>query len=66
MDFVGIVLLLLAFALLGFLVFLITTYIPMPDIFKQVLMVAVAVMAILYLLAVLTGSATFPRLSGLR
>ena len=62
MDLVGIVTALLVFALLGFLVYLIVTYIPMPAPFPQVITVAIVVLVILYLLALLTGTAHLPRL----
>lgn len=45
--------LVLVLALLGFIVYLITTYIPMPPIFKTAIYVIVAVVVILYLLRVL-------------
>ncbi len=50
----------LVFALFGFLVYLIVTYIPQVEPFKQVLIVVAVVFAILYLLALLTGQATLP------
>ena len=55
MDLVSIVVTLLAVALCGFLVYLIITYIPMPELFKQVIVVACVVLVILYLLSLLTG-----------
>lgn len=55
MDPMGLVLTILVLALVGFLVWLITTYIPMPDIFKNVIMVAVAVLIIVWLIGVLLG-----------
>jgi L-asparagine transporter-like permease len=53
MDPVGIVTAILFLALVGFLVYLIVTYIPMPEIFKQVIMVVVAVLLILYIMTLL-------------
>jgi predicted membrane channel-forming protein YqfA (hemolysin III family) len=44
--------LILTLALLGLIVYLITTYIPMPPIFKTVIYVIVAVVIILYLMRV--------------
>lgn len=44
--------LILLLAIVGFLVFLITTYIPMPQIFKTGILVLVAICVILYLLQV--------------
>ncbi len=66
MTLVGIVYALLAFALIGFLVYLIVTYIPMPDPFKQVIIVCVVILLILYLLAVLTGAGGLPPFSSVR
>jgi hypothetical protein len=45
--------LILTLALIGFLVWLIITYIPMPDAFKKVIIVIVVVLLILYILRVL-------------
>ena len=42
--------LILVIALAGFLVYLITTYIPMPEPFKLVIYVVVAIALVLYLL----------------
>lgn len=44
--------LVLTLALLGLIVYLITTYIPMPSIFKTAIYVIVAVVLILYLMRV--------------
>lgn len=44
--------LILTIALLGLIVYLITTYIPMPPVFKTVIYVIVAVILILYLMRV--------------
>ena len=46
----------LALALVGFLIYLIVTYIPMPEIFKQVIMVVIAIVVILFVLSFLLGS----------
>jgi hypothetical protein len=62
MDLAGLVVAILVIALIGFLVYLVTTYIPMPAPFKQVLIVAVVILLVLYLLALLTGGAALPRL----
>lgn len=64
MTFAGVVVTILAFALLGFLVYLIVTYIPMPPPFAQVITVACVVLIVLYLLAILTGQAGLPVLFG--
>ncbi len=45
--------LILVLALVGFIVFLITKYIPMPEPFKMVIYVIVAVVLILYVMRVL-------------
>ena len=60
MTFAGVVIAILTFALLGFLVYLIVTYIPMPAPFAQVITVACVVLIVLYLLAILTGQAALP------
>lgn len=44
--------LILVLALAGFLVYLITTYVPMPPVFKPVIYVIVAIVLILYLMRV--------------
>jgi len=62
MDLTGIVLLILALAVIGFLVHLIVTKIPMDDTFKQVIIVIIVIVVILYLLGLITGSASLPRL----
>jgi len=49
-------LLLLAIALIGFGVYLIVTYIPMPDIFKTGVTVLAIVFVLLYLFRVLGGN----------
>ena len=51
--------LVLTLALLGFVVYLVTTYIPMPPIFKTGILVLVAVLVILYLIRIL-GIADIP------
>jgi len=56
MTLVSLVVLLLSFALIGFIVYLIVTYIPMPEPFKQVIIVACVILLILYLLMMLNGS----------
>lgn len=42
--------LILTLAVVGFLVWLIVTYIPMPDLFKKVIIVIVVILVVLYLL----------------
>lgn len=50
LDFKTLIEVILEVALLGFIVWLITTYIPMPDILVKIIYVIVAVAAILWLL----------------
>jgi hypothetical protein len=50
MDFTALMYLILELGLVGFIVWLITTYIPMPDIFKKVIFVVVAIAVILFCL----------------
>lgn len=49
----GLISLVLILALVGFVVYLITTYIPMPPIFKTGIYVIVAIVVILYLIRIL-------------
>jgi hypothetical protein len=51
--------LILMLAILGFVVYLIQTYVPMPPVFKMVIYVVVAVVLILYLMRVF-GIADIP------
>jgi hypothetical protein len=51
--------LILTLALIGFVVYLLTTYVPMPPIFKTVIYVIVAIFLIIYLMAAL-GIADIP------
>lgn len=54
--------LVLVLALLGFIVYLITTYIPMPPVFKTAIYVIVAIVVILYVMRVLgIGDIPIPR-----
>jgi hypothetical protein len=62
MDIVTLVTALIVLALVGFLVYLIVTYIPMPEPFKQVITVGMVILLVLYLLALVTGHAALPRL----
>lgn len=55
MDLVSILTVILVLALIGFVVYLIRTYIPMPEIFQQVLMVVVAVLLIVWVIGMVTG-----------
>ena len=66
MNFEGILLAMLCFALIGFVAYLIITYIPMPAIMQQVFGVAVAVLCIVYLIALLFGRASLPMLPAFR
>lgn len=58
MDIVSILVTLLVIALIGFIVYLITEHIPMPPIFKQVIIVICAILIILYVISLLTGHIT--------
>lgn len=60
MSFEAVVIGILVFALLGFLVYLIVTFIPMPEPFKQAIIVGCVVLIVLYLLAILTGHSSLP------
>lgn len=51
--------LILTLAIIGFVVYLITTYVPMPPIFKTIIYVIVAIILILYLMRVF-GIADIP------
>lgn len=66
MDLTGLVLLILALALIGFLVYLITEKIPMNDTFKQLIIVVTVVFVVLYVLGAVTGNVPLPRFPGLR
>ncbi len=61
MNFEGILVAMLGFALIGFIAYLIITYIPMPDVMKQVFGVAVAVLCIMYLILFVFGRAPLPQ-----
>lgn len=63
MDLTTIVMALLVFALLGFLCYLIVTYIPMPEPFKQVIIVVLVILIILYLLGMVTGHVSLPHVA---
>lgn len=55
--------LILGLALVGFLVYLITTYIPMADPIKKVIIVIVVIVMVLYVLRVLgVGDLPVPKL----
>ncbi len=62
MDITGILLTLLLFALIGFVVYLIVTYIPMPAPFSQVIIVACVILLVIYLISIITGHASAPAL----
>jgi len=59
---IGLVLLVLVLAAIGFLVHLITTKIAMDDTFKQLIQLAVVVVVVLYLLGVIVGRLPLPSL----
>jgi hypothetical protein len=56
----SILVMVLLFALVGFVVWLIVTYIPMPPPFPQVIIVACVVLLVLYLISIITGHSTMP------
>jgi len=60
---IGLVLLVLVLAVVGFLVHLITTKIAMDDSFRQLIQLAVVVVVVLYLLGVIVGKAPLPSLN---
>lgn len=41
----------LTLALIGFLVWVVTTYVPMPELFRRLIILVVAIAAVLWLLA---------------
>lgn len=47
------IVLLLVIGIIGFAVYLIVTYIPMPDIFKTVIIIFAAILLLLYLIRIL-------------
>jgi len=56
--------LILSLALIGFIVYLITTYIPMPAIFKTGIYVIVAIVVIVWLMQVLgVGDVPVPHIN---
>lgn len=57
---ISILITLLLIALVGFVVYIIITNIPMPEVFKQVIIVACVVLIVLYLISILSGYAAFP------
>jgi hypothetical protein len=62
MDLFSIVTMLLLLAVVSFLVYLIITHIPMPEPFKQVIVVACVILIVLYLLGLATGNVSPVRL----
>ncbi len=63
---VGVVLAVLIIAVIGFLVHLITTKIPMDDSIKQGIAVFVVVVVVLWILAVIVGQVSLPTLPAFR
>lgn len=55
MDLVGLIVLILTLAVIGFLVHVVTTQIPMPDLFKQTIVLVVVIAIVLYVLGILIG-----------
>lgn len=58
----GLIELVLILAVVGFLVYLIVTYVPMPEPFAKVIIVFVVVVLVLFLLRALVGDIAIPRL----
>ena len=53
--------LILTLALVGFLVWLIITYIPMPDVFKKAIIVIVVILLVLYIIQLFGFDLPLPR-----
>ena len=49
-------------ALIGFIVYLIVTYVPMPDVFKTVITVICAVLLILWVISMVAGGGSIGHL----
>lgn len=49
----GLIELVLVLAIVGFLVWMVTTYVPMPDPFKKAIIVIVVIVLVLYVLRIL-------------
>ena len=62
MDLMSVVTLVLVLALIGFMTYLVVTYIPMPDPFKQMIVVVCVVLLVLCVLAIVVGRVELPRL----
>jgi membrane protein implicated in regulation of membrane protease activity len=62
---IGLVLLVLMLALVGFMVHIIVTKVPMDDLWKQLIIVACVVFAVIYLLAIVSGKVSLPTLPNL-
>jgi len=58
----GLLVLFLTLALIGFICYLILTYIPMPEPFKQILIVIMVILLILWLIGNLSGNLSLPSL----
>jgi hypothetical protein len=52
---IGLVELILILALVGFMVWVIITYVPMPPLFKNLIVVVIVVVVVLYLIRMLSG-----------
>ena len=59
----GILVTLVLFALVGFVVWLLVTFIPMPEPFSKVIIVACVVLLVLYLIGIISGGAPMPTLN---
>ena len=56
------IMLLLTLALVGFLIYCIITYIPMPDVFRKVIIVIAVVLVIMYLIQLFGVDLPMPRI----
>jgi hypothetical protein len=56
----GLISIVLVLAVIGFVVYLITTYIPMPAPFAQVIVVVVVIVCVLWVLSLLMGHSVVP------
>lgn len=59
----GLLSLVIALALIGFVLWLVVTYVPMPEPFKRVILVVVVLVLLLYLLRIVLGGSALPLLS---
>lgn len=63
MSLESLVITILVIAIVGFLVYLITTRIPMDESFKQLIIIVIVVFIVLWILGALTGYTSLPKLT---